>query len=77
MVVLPIPPVPTMVTKRPVANWAEIVSTATSRPIIRLKRGGNAGPFFEIEPSSTDRLTALKRETGATKQYPLPLMLVM
>ena len=33
-----------MVTKRPATNWAEIVSTAASRPIIRLKRGGNAGP---------------------------------
>jgi hypothetical protein len=36
-----------MVTKRPATNWAEIVSTAASRPIIRLKRAGNAGPFFE------------------------------
>ena len=55
-VVLPIPPAPTMLTKRPATNWAEIVSTASSRPIIRLKRAGSAGLFFEIEPLRSSSL---------------------
>jgi len=46
-VVLPTPPGPTMLTKRFVASWLEMVRTASSRPTMRVSRVGSRVPWSE------------------------------
>jgi hypothetical protein len=72
-VVLPTPPLPTIVTKRVDLSWVETALVSSDLPTILIKRAGRFMCRIGSPTAACTLLGLVDRLIGATKVYPRPL----